>query len=333
MSRRVRSAAARCRLTSANGSVAVNGLIDSVTGGTRISAGTDVNINQLILNGQSGGSLVPWTQAATSTSTRRLTGVVVWPGALSLSPPPQPQRQPVGRDQQRGDRSHRCGRHRNGGSGKGFFSGNASITMQSRRSHNRRRRRRIAHRDVDGRVGEGQRGDRRQHRPGGPQGAARTSRSISRCSIRAAALRSTPRLAATSSSTRRSMDVAARRAERVTLNASRDVAVNSAVVTNNGAISITASNGAANMAQRHGAGFGIRIDRDHRWGRRHDERDQRRIVLGDIERRIGKRQRRDRQQHRPSRSRRQKRREYQSARAEPGYGQFVHRERRATTST
>src|SRR6266508_3102088 len=44
-------------LTSATGSVAVNGLIDSVTGETRISAATDVNINQPILNGQTGKAL------------------------------------------------------------------------------------------------------------------------------------------------------------------------------------------------------------------------------------------------------------------------------------
>jgi filamentous hemagglutinin family protein len=44
-------------INSSGGSVAVNGLIDSATGATRISAGTDVNINQPILNAQSGSSL------------------------------------------------------------------------------------------------------------------------------------------------------------------------------------------------------------------------------------------------------------------------------------
>ena len=44
-------------IASSAGSVAVNGLIDSATGETRISAGTDVNINQAILNAQTGKSL------------------------------------------------------------------------------------------------------------------------------------------------------------------------------------------------------------------------------------------------------------------------------------
>ena len=44
-------------IASAAGSVAVNGLIDAGTGATRITAGADVNVNQSILNGQSGASL------------------------------------------------------------------------------------------------------------------------------------------------------------------------------------------------------------------------------------------------------------------------------------
>lgn len=44
-------------IVSTAGSVAVNGLIDASTGDTRISAAADVNINQAILNGRSGGAL------------------------------------------------------------------------------------------------------------------------------------------------------------------------------------------------------------------------------------------------------------------------------------
>ena len=44
-------------IASAAGSVAVNGLIDAGTGATHITAGADVNVNQSILNGQSGASL------------------------------------------------------------------------------------------------------------------------------------------------------------------------------------------------------------------------------------------------------------------------------------
>jgi filamentous hemagglutinin family protein len=44
-------------IASAAGSVTLDGLIDSATGDTRISAATDVTINQLILNGRSGGAL------------------------------------------------------------------------------------------------------------------------------------------------------------------------------------------------------------------------------------------------------------------------------------
>jgi filamentous hemagglutinin family protein len=44
-------------IASAAGAVNVNGLIDGATGATRITAGTDVNINQSILNGQSGSGL------------------------------------------------------------------------------------------------------------------------------------------------------------------------------------------------------------------------------------------------------------------------------------
>lgn len=44
-------------IASAAGSVTLDGLIDSATGDARISAATDVTINQLILNGRSGGAL------------------------------------------------------------------------------------------------------------------------------------------------------------------------------------------------------------------------------------------------------------------------------------
>ena len=45
-------------IRSTTGDVAVNGLIDTATGQTRIDAGLDVNINQAIVNGQSGAGLV-----------------------------------------------------------------------------------------------------------------------------------------------------------------------------------------------------------------------------------------------------------------------------------
>ena len=44
-------------VVSTAGSVSVNGLIDGATGDTSITAGTDVHINQVIINGQSGGDL------------------------------------------------------------------------------------------------------------------------------------------------------------------------------------------------------------------------------------------------------------------------------------
>jgi filamentous hemagglutinin family protein len=45
------------RVASTTGSVAVNGLVDAVTGDTRITAGADVSINQAVYNGQSGRGL------------------------------------------------------------------------------------------------------------------------------------------------------------------------------------------------------------------------------------------------------------------------------------
>jgi filamentous hemagglutinin family protein len=45
-------------IASGTGAVAVNGLIDSATGETRINAATDVHINQPILNGQTGSALI-----------------------------------------------------------------------------------------------------------------------------------------------------------------------------------------------------------------------------------------------------------------------------------
>jgi filamentous hemagglutinin family protein len=44
-------------IDSAVGSVRVNGIIDSATGETRITAGTDVSLNQAVLNGQTGSAL------------------------------------------------------------------------------------------------------------------------------------------------------------------------------------------------------------------------------------------------------------------------------------
>lgn len=44
-------------ITSSAGTANINGVIDSTTGETRINAGVDVNLNQAVLNGQSGGAL------------------------------------------------------------------------------------------------------------------------------------------------------------------------------------------------------------------------------------------------------------------------------------
>ena len=53
--------------------MSVNGIIDAATGDTRIAAATDVNLNQAIVNGQTGSALAV-TAGRDLTSTRVIDG-------------------------------------------------------------------------------------------------------------------------------------------------------------------------------------------------------------------------------------------------------------------
>ena len=234
-------------LTSATGSVAINGLIDSVTGETRISAATDVNINQPILNGQTGKALavnagrdvnvnaqIDGRGGATGgavalTAARNLTvneSLATNGGAITLTA---------------------AGGTMNVASGKGLFSSNAPVTLRSAG-------------DLTMGVVSG-----------GSLSAASTAGSLKvngiidgstgRVDLSAAqdvqinqtilSPRSGNPLSVTAG---RDVMVNAQIDGRngasgggVTLNASRDVAINDAIVTNNGAIAINATSGAARM--------------------------------------------------------------------------------------
>jgi filamentous hemagglutinin family protein len=235
-------------INSTGGSVAVNGIIDAATGETRISAGTDVNINQAIVNGQSGAAL-----AVNAGRDVNVNAVIdgrggAAGGAVSLS---------ASRNLNVNDylltNNGTIGLTATSGAatvaaGKGTYSGNAAQAMRS---------------GGDLTTGGVSAGSLSATSTGGAVkvngvidgGTGKVDlNAATDVNINAAVLN--PRSGAAFNATAgRDVIVNAQIDGRggatggtVTLKASRDVALNRSVVTNNGAIGVTATNGGATMA-------------------------------------------------------------------------------------
>jgi len=235
-------------ITSTAGSASINGIIDSATGATTINAATDVNINQAILNGQTGSPL-----AVNAGRDVNVNAVIdgrsgVAGGTVALT---------AARNLNVNDyivtNNGAIGLTANGGTlavvgGKGTFSGNAATTMRA---------------SGDLTTGAVSAGSLAATSSGGAVNVngvidGNTGRvdltAASDVNVNQAVLngRTGSSFNATSG---RDVNVNALVDGRggatggaVTLQATRDVNINSAIVTNNGAIGITATNGAATMA-------------------------------------------------------------------------------------
>ena len=235
-------------INSTGGAVSVNGIIDASTGDTRIAAATDVNINQAIVNGQTGSAL-----AVTAGRDINVNAVVdgrggVAGGAVALT---------ASRNLNVNDyvltNNGALDLTATGGAatvaaGKGTFSGTAAQTMRA---------------GGDLTTGAVAGGSLTATSTGGAvkvNGVIDGSTgkvdltAASDVAINAAVLN--PRSGAAFNATA-GRDVVVNAAidgrggatgGAVTLKASRDVALNNSVVTNNGAIGVTATSGAATMA-------------------------------------------------------------------------------------